>query len=48
VAERLTELIGLGLDHFVVVGHGRDVSADVLAESSRRFAQEVIPRVRSF
>jgi len=46
VAERFSQLVELGLDHFVVVGHGRDVSAEVLAESSRRFAHEVIPLVR--
>ena len=43
VAERLRELSALGLDHFVVVGHGRDVDPAVLAESSRRFGREVIP-----
>ena len=47
VAERFKSLVELGLDHFVVVGHGRDVTPEVLAESSRRFAQEVIPLVRS-
>ncbi len=46
VAERLRGLVGLGLDHFVIVGHGRDVSPEVLAESSRRFGQEVIPLVK--
>ncbi len=47
VAQRFAELIDLGLDHFVIAGHGRDVPADVLAESSRRFTSEVIPQVRS-
>lgn len=46
VAERLIELIGLGLDHIVVVGHGRNTPADVFAESSRRFGMEVLPVVR--
>jgi 5,10-methylenetetrahydromethanopterin reductase len=46
VAERLRELAALGLDHFIVVGHGRDVPPEVLAESSRRFGQEVIPRLK--
>jgi 5,10-methylenetetrahydromethanopterin reductase len=46
VAERLHELAQLGLDHFVIVGHGRDVSPDVLAESSRRIGQEVIPALK--
>ena len=46
VAQRLRGLAALGLDHFVIVGHGRDVSPDVLAQSSRRFGEEVIPMVR--
>ena len=45
VADRLRELIELGLDHFVVVGHGRDVAPEVLAESSARFMHEVVPRL---
>jgi 5,10-methylenetetrahydromethanopterin reductase len=47
VAQRFAELIEVGLDHFVIVGHGRDVPAHVLEESSRRFTSEVIPQVRS-
>jgi 5,10-methylenetetrahydromethanopterin reductase len=47
VAARLRELADLGLDHFIIVGHGRDVSPEVLAESSRRFGGEVIPMLRS-
>src|SRR5919204_335974 len=46
VAERITELVGLGLDHIVVVGHSRNTPPELLAESSRRFGQEVIPAVR--
>jgi alkanesulfonate monooxygenase SsuD/methylene tetrahydromethanopterin reductase-like flavin-dependent oxidoreductase (luciferase family) len=46
VAERMTELAQLGLDHIVVVGHSRNTPPDVFAESSRRFCQEVIPAVR--
>jgi len=46
VAERLTELIALGLDHVVIVGHSRNTPPDVFAESSRRFCDEVMPRVR--
>ena len=46
VAERLVELIGLGLDHVVVVGHSRNTPREVFAESSRRFGQEVLPVVR--
>ncbi len=46
VAERLVELLGLGLDHVVVVGHSRNTEPAVFAESSRRFCTEVIPEVR--
>jgi len=46
VAERLHALAQLGLDHFVIVGHGRDVEPSVLEESSQRFGDEVIPRLR--
>ncbi len=46
VASRLIELIGLGLDHVVIVGHSRNTPADVFAESSRRFGTEVLPTVR--
>lgn len=47
VAERLTELVQLGLDHIVIVGHARNTSPDVFAESSRRFGREVFPKVRA-
>ena len=47
VAARLLDLARLGLDHFIIVGHGRNVSPEVLAESSRRFGHEVIPAVRA-
>jgi 5,10-methylenetetrahydromethanopterin reductase len=46
VAERLVELVGLGLDHVVIVGHSRNTPPDIFAESSRRFCSEVIPIVR--
>ena len=46
VAERLAELVALGLDHLVIVGHGRNVTPEVLATSSRRFGQEVIPALK--
>jgi 5,10-methylenetetrahydromethanopterin reductase len=45
VAERLRQLVGLGLDHLVIVGHARNTPPEVLAESSRRFCEEVIPAV---
>jgi 5,10-methylenetetrahydromethanopterin reductase len=46
VAERLVQLIELGLDHIIVVGHSRNTPADVFASSSRRFGTEVLPLVR--
>ena len=46
VAERLTGLVELGLDHLVIVGHGRNTPPDAFRDSSRRFGQEVIPLVR--
>jgi 5,10-methylenetetrahydromethanopterin reductase len=46
VAERLHELVSLGLDHVVIVGHSRNTSAQVFAESSRRFCDEVLPAVK--
>jgi 5,10-methylenetetrahydromethanopterin reductase len=46
VAERFQELIALGLEHFVVVGHGRDVAPDEFRAASWRFTQEVLPRIR--
>ncbi len=47
VAERLRDLAELGLDHLIIVGHGRDVPPDVLADSSRRFGREVIPILKN-
>jgi 5,10-methylenetetrahydromethanopterin reductase len=46
VAARLRELLELGLDHIVVVGHSRNTPPEVFAESCHRFGQEVLPRVR--
>jgi 5,10-methylenetetrahydromethanopterin reductase len=46
VAERLRELVALGLDHVVIVGHSRNTPPDIFAESSRRFCDEVMPLVR--
>jgi 5,10-methylenetetrahydromethanopterin reductase len=47
VAERLTGLVKLGLDHVVIVGHSRNTPPHVFAESSHRFGQEVLPLVRA-
>jgi 5,10-methylenetetrahydromethanopterin reductase len=46
VAERLVDLLRLGLDHVVIVGHSRNTPRDLFVESSRRFGQEVMPMVR--
>ncbi|MBV9329298.1 MAG: LLM class flavin-dependent oxidoreductase [Chloroflexi bacterium] len=46
VAERLVDLIRLGLDHVVVAGHGSNTPREVFEESSRRFGREVLPMVR--
>ncbi|HEX8967248.1 MAG TPA: LLM class flavin-dependent oxidoreductase [Chloroflexota bacterium] len=48
VAERIGELLRLGLDHLVIVGHSRNTPPDVFRESSRRFCREVIPAVRAY
>jgi alkanesulfonate monooxygenase SsuD/methylene tetrahydromethanopterin reductase-like flavin-dependent oxidoreductase (luciferase family) len=47
VAERFNELVELGLDHFIIVGHGRDVSPEAFRAASQRFTQEVLPRIRA-
>jgi 5,10-methylenetetrahydromethanopterin reductase len=47
VAERLSRLVALGLDHVVIVGHSRNTPPEIFAESSRRFGQEVIPAVKT-
>jgi 5,10-methylenetetrahydromethanopterin reductase len=44
--ERLGELVGLGLDHVIVVGAGRDTDPAVREESERLFAREVLPALR--
>ena len=46
VSERLQALVALGLDHLVIVGHSRNTPPEVFAESSRRFAREVIPTLK--
>ncbi|MDE3078148.1 MAG: LLM class flavin-dependent oxidoreductase, partial [Chloroflexota bacterium] len=47
VAERLLQLLDLGLDHLVIVGHARDVDFKTLVESVERFGQEVIPSLKA-
>ncbi len=46
VAERLRGVMALGLDHLVIVGHGRDADFATLADSIHRFGREVIPQLR--
>jgi 5,10-methylenetetrahydromethanopterin reductase len=45
-AERLRELLGLGLQRIVVVPGSRDADPQALAESNARFASEVLPALR--
>lgn len=45
-AERLRELLGLGLERIVVVPGSRDADPHALAESNARFATEVLPALR--
>ena len=44
--ERLRELVGLGLDHVVIVGAGRDTDPAVREASEQLFAREVLPALR--
>jgi 5,10-methylenetetrahydromethanopterin reductase len=46
VAERLVEMVRLGLDHVIVVGHSRNTPPEIFAEASHRFGAEVLPVVR--
>lgn len=43
---RLTELSGLGLDHVVILGGGRDADPRTRHESDELFAKEVLPGLR--
>lgn len=45
-ARRLSELAEMGLHHLVVVGPSRDIDHDRALSATRRFANEVLPRVR--
>lgn len=44
--ERLSELAQLGLSSLVIAGHSRDADPGLLAETSQRFTEEVLPRLR--
>ena len=46
VAQRLRQLIDLGLDHLIVVGYAGNVDPAALADGSRRFGSEIIPGLR--
>ncbi len=45
-ADRLRELVGLGLDHIVIVGGGLDAPTATRLQMDTRFAREVLPAVR--
>ena len=45
-AERLRELVGMGLDRIIVVPASRDADPELVATSNRLFAEDVIPRLR--
>jgi 5,10-methylenetetrahydromethanopterin reductase len=46
VVSRLREMVGLGLDHLIVVGYAGNVERAALEEGSRRFGAEVLPALR--
>jgi 5,10-methylenetetrahydromethanopterin reductase len=45
--ERLAELVQEGLRSLVVAGHSRDADPAILEETSQRFAEEVLPHLRT-
>jgi 5,10-methylenetetrahydromethanopterin reductase len=45
-AERLRELIDLGLDRIIMVPASRDAAPELVAGSNRRFTDHVLPRLR--
>jgi 5,10-methylenetetrahydromethanopterin reductase len=45
--ERLAELAEVGLHSLVISGHSRDADPSLLEETSQRFAEDVLPHVRS-
>jgi hypothetical protein len=45
-AERLAELVEMGLERLVIVGPSRDADPDLIHRAESRFAEEVIPAVR--
>jgi 5,10-methylenetetrahydromethanopterin reductase len=46
-ADRLQELVELGLTHVVISGHSRDADQSLLAETAARFAAEVLPTLKA-
>ena len=46
-AERLQELVGLGLDHLVLVGPGPDVAISDVADAWMLLGTEVMPALKS-
>ena len=45
-AERLRELVDLGLDRIIMVPASRDADPELVTASNRLFAEEVLPRLR--
>lgn len=45
-ADRLADLASVGLEHLVIVGPSRDVDPGAAVAAVRRFAEEVLPRLR--
>lgn len=45
-AERLRELVELGLDRLIVVPASRDADPELVAASNRSLAEDVLPRLR--
>jgi 5,10-methylenetetrahydromethanopterin reductase len=45
-AERLRELVELGLDRLIMVPASRDADPELVAASNRSFAEDVLPRLR--
>jgi 5,10-methylenetetrahydromethanopterin reductase len=45
-ADRLSELVRLGLDYIIISGHSRDAPESLLNEAANRFAAEVLPALK--
>jgi hypothetical protein len=47
VVDRLRQLLGLGLDHLIMVGYAGNADPEALADGSQRFGAEVLPALRA-